>query len=72
MRTLADLKIGEQATIKELRDPELSLKLVEMGCTPGCQIQVFTKAPFGGPICIRVCGYNLSMRLEDASSIALD
>jgi len=71
IRTVADLRIGEKGTICGFTDEETSLKLLEMGCLPGCEIMLDRKAPFGDPICIKVCGYNLSMRLAEASTILL-
>lgn len=71
IKTVADLHIGEKGTICGFTDEETSLKLLEMGCLPGCEIELDRKAPLGDPICIKVCGYNLSMRLEEASTILL-
>lgn len=71
VKTVADLLIGERGTICGFTDEETSLKLLEMGCLPGCEIELDRKAPFGDPICIKVCGYTLSMRLEEASTILL-
>jgi ferrous iron transport protein A len=45
--------------------------LLEMGCTPGEQFEVVRKAPFGGPIAILISSYILSIRKEDARSIAV-
>ncbi len=69
MRTLADLHVGEQAEIKGFTDELLSLKLLEMGCLPGTQIELTHQAPFGDPIAIKVAGYTLSMRKEEAATI---
>lgn len=71
VKTVADLRVGERGTICGFTDEETSLKLLEMGCLPGCEIELDRKAPLGDPICIKVCGYNLSMRLEEASTIIL-
>ncbi|MBC7450122.1 MAG: ferrous iron transport protein A [Cytophagales bacterium] len=71
VKTVADLKIGEKGTICGFTDEETSLKLLEMGCLPGCEIVLDRKAPLGDPVCIKVCGYTLSMRLTEASTILL-
>lgn len=68
-RSLADLKKGESSKILTLNDSELSLKLLDMGCVPGCKVTVNFKAPFGGPISFLICGYNLSLRKEEAQSV---
>ncbi len=68
---LADLKTGEKGIIHSFTDEEMSLKLMEMGCLPGDEVLMNFKAPFGDPVCIRVSGYNLSLRLSEASTINL-
>jgi len=72
VRTIADLKIGEYAQVADLTDEKLESKLLEMGCVPGCKIKMSCKAPFNGPLCICVCGYNLSLRKEEAASITVN
>jgi ferrous iron transport protein A len=71
VKTIADLKIGEKATICSFKDEEMSLKLLEMGCLPGTEIKMSCKAPFGDPVCIRVSGYVLSLRKEEAATIMI-
>ncbi|MBC8112724.1 MAG: ferrous iron transport protein A [Verrucomicrobia bacterium] len=68
-KTVANLKIGEKAVITHFSDEQMSLKLLEMGCLPGTEIQLRYVAPLGDPICIAVAGYTLSMRLEEAATI---
>ena len=50
--TLADLRLGEKATIDSFTDGELSVKLLEMGCLPGEQVELKNTAPLGDPIAI--------------------
>ncbi|MHA8066064.1 FeoA family protein [Aquirufa sp. ROCK2-A2] len=69
MITLADLKIGEKAEIIGFTDEILSLKLLEMGCLPGTEVELTHLAPFGDPIALKVSGYTLSMRKEEAATI---
>ena len=70
-RSVADLKIGEKGIIDFFMDDIMSLKLLEMGCLPGTEVKLSCIAPFGDPICIKVSGYSLSLRKEDASTIRL-
>ena len=70
-KTVAELKIGERAVICCFSDQEMSLKLLEMGCLPGSEIELSSKAPFGDPVCIKVLGYCLSLRLDEAATIKL-
>ena len=69
MRTVADLGIGEHGFISGFTDEKLSLKLLEMGCLPGEQIEISNIAPLGDPIAIKVSGYKLSLRKQEAATI---
>lgn len=66
---LSDLKIGESAIIDSFMDKEMSLKLLEMGCTPGEIVKLERIAPMGDPIAISVSGYLLSLRKAEASTV---
>jgi len=67
--TLASMKPGESAVIDSFTDHEMSLKLIEMGCTPGELIKVNNIAPMGDPIAISVSGYLLSLRINEAATV---
>lgn len=69
---LSELHIGEYGTIKSFRDDFLSLKLMEMGCTPGSKVQVLRAAPFNGPIMLKLWNYTLCLRKEEADNIVLE
>ena len=71
MRLLSELHINDEAVIDSFSDLSLSLKLLEMGCTPGEKIKVIRVAPAGDPIAIEVSGYILSLRLKEASTITV-
>ena len=70
-RSVRDLKIGESGVICCLQDPEMGLKLLEMGCIPGTEVKLNSRAPFGDPITIIVNDYTLSLRLDEAETILL-
>ena len=69
---LSDLKPGQKAIIKSFTSPELALKLMEMGCIPGESVVIEQVAPLGDPISIRIAGYSLSLRLNEADHIILE
>jgi ferrous iron transport protein A len=71
-KTLAELKIGERAEIVGFTDALLSLKLLEMGCLPGSEIEMTHLAPFGDPLAIKVSGYTLTMRKDEAATIQIN
>ena len=45
---------------------------MEMGCVPGEDITIEQIAPFGDPISVKVSGYFLSLRLNEAEEIEVD
>lgn len=69
---LTELKPGEKAVIKSFTSPDLALKLMEMGCIPGEMVVIEQIAPLGDPISIRIAGYSLSLRLNEADHIILE
>jgi len=69
---LSQLLPGQSGVVKEFTDLEMSVKLMEMGCLPGELILVDRFAPLGDPMAITVSGYQLSLRMQEASTIILD
>jgi len=53
----------------DFESSELELKLMEMGCLPGEEIVVEQIAPLGDPISVRIAGYSLSLRKNEAKQI---
>ena len=72
MKRLSQLEPGSVARIHSFETTDLFLKLMEMGCGPGELIRVEQVAPLGDPISITVAGYNLSLRLDEASTIFIE
>ena len=70
-KTVADLKVGESGIIGGFEDLILSLKLLDMGFLPGSPIKLNFKAPLGDPLSVCVSGYNVSIRVDEASIISL-
>jgi ferrous iron transport protein A len=69
---LSQLKSGEKGRIVSFESPDLELKLMEMGCIPGEEVIVEQIAPLGDPISIRIAGYSLSLRKNEANQIIVD
>ena len=68
--TLADLPRGGKGTISELEGRDVVVqRLLEMGLTQGAVVEVVRFAPLGDPIEVRVLGYLLSLRREDARCV---
>lgn len=68
---LSELKLGQKGIIDSFTDYELSLKLLEMGCIPGEEVELIRIAPFGDPLAISVSGYILSLRKDEAATVKL-
>jgi len=68
--TLADLEVGAIARVLSVKgEDRISRRLMEMGIVPGVQVRVVKAAPFGDPIEIRLRGYSLAMRRNEAEAI---
>lgn len=57
-RTLADVAVGETATMVLVsdKDPSLLRYLAEIGLQPGADVTVLARAPFDGPLTLRIDG----------------
>ncbi len=67
---LSDLKIGETGYIDQVGgNGELRQHFLDMGVIPGATITVVKYAPMGDPIEMRIHGYELTLRMDDASQI---
>ena len=72
IKNIAMLSEGDKAVICHLKNSELSIKLTEMGCLPGTEIEVERPAPLGDPMRIKIGNeYSLSLRKEEASIIMI-
>jgi ferrous iron transport protein A len=72
MQTVADLKKGDKAIIKDVSASSIPIKLLEMGCLPGNEIEIIQLAPFLGPIYININGSHLAIRKETAKLILIE
>lgn len=69
MKRLSELSVGEKGIIHSFEPDEIYLKLMEMGCVPGELIEIGIPAPLGDPISVKVAGYTLSLRKEEAAIV---
>ena len=74
MKTTVDLlKIGDKAIVTYVDLDKIPLKLLEMGCLPGNELEVIQIAPFGDPIYLNVNnGSHLAIRMETAREIEVE
>ena len=67
---LSQIEVGATATVVRVNgESVVSKRLMEMGVVPGVTIRVVKTAPFGDPIQIRVRGYSLALRRNEAETI---
>jgi len=69
--TIANLKVGERGCIEQIAIKNIPLKLLEMGCLPGKEVQLIQVAPFNDPLYINVNGSYLAIRREVAKKIKI-
>ncbi len=71
--TLDQCPIGGRAIIKTVGGTgALRCRLLDMGLIPGTSVSVIKVAPMGDPIELRLRGYELTIRKDDAAQIELD
>lgn len=70
---LNELEVGKTAQIKTVQgEGALRRHLLDMGLTPRTAVTLQKIAPMGDPIEIRLRGYNLTIRIDDAKNIELE
>ena len=72
MPSLEHVTIGSTARVADVAGcGSTSLRLLEMGLTPGVNVRVVGTAPLGGPLELELRGYRLSIRRHEASRVAV-
>ena len=70
MKTLRDVSIGETAKVVKLHgEGAVKRRIMDMGITKGVEVFVRKVAPLGDPVEIKVRGYELSIRKDEAAAI---
>ena len=70
---LTNLPIGVTAKVVAVNgNNAIAKRLMEMGVVPGVSVRVIKSAPFGDPLEIRVRGYHLAMRKNEAAAIEVN
>ena len=70
--TLAHLKRGEKGIITDVSSIHIPLKLLEMGCLPGNEVELVQLAPFQDPMYLNINGTHLAIRKETAIHVLID
>ncbi len=71
--TLDKLPVGRDAVVRAVGgEGELRCRLLDMGIIPRTVIRVTKVAPMGDPLELRLRGYELTLRKEDAAKIEVE
>lgn len=72
MRTAADLKFGEKAIIDKIDFNHPSFRrIIEIGFTPGQEIELVNKSIFNDPLAFSLRGTMIAIRRNEADSICI-
>ena len=72
MHSIAHLSRGQRGIIKDFPIETVPLKLLEMGCLPGMEVELVQTAPFSDPLYININGSHLAIRRETALLIEIE
>ena len=70
--TLKELQIGKSAIVDAVGGAgALRQHFLDMGLIPGAEVTLVKLAPMGDPMELRIHGYELTLRLDDAARIEI-
>ncbi len=71
--TLKELAVGRSGLVVSVGgDGALRQHFLDMGVIPGAEVTVVKYAPMGDPVELRIHGYELTLRLDDAAKIQVE
>lgn len=70
--SLDTLSVGSVSKVRDVvgSDPT-SIRLLEMGLTPGVEVRLIGRAPLGDPLEFELRGYRLSIRRQEAARVTV-
>lgn len=71
---LKDLSVGDRARVLGFAEAGNAYrrKLLSLGLTPGAELSVTRVAPMGDPVEIRVRGFALTLRKDEADALKVE
>jgi ferrous iron transport protein A len=73
MIDLATMRVGQKGHVVSIDGVDsVSLRLMEMGLTPGVHVKIVGTAPLGDPLELEVRGYRLSVRKTEAARVQVE
>lgn len=71
--TLNLLDENKRGRIKQIRGKgKLRKRFFEMGLVPGTEVEVIKRAPLGDPIELKIKGYNIAFRKNEAQYVVVE
>ncbi len=71
--SVAEMSLGQCGTVRSVRaHPAIRQRLLDMGIMPDVEIRVERIAPGGDTIIVKLLGFQLALRKEEASGIQVD
>ena len=72
-KSLMEMRPGERGKVVRVGGKgDIRRRLLDMGLVSGTGVAVERVAPLGDPIEVRLKGYNLSLRKEEAASVEVE
>ncbi|MDG2449141.1 MAG: FeoA family protein [Saprospiraceae bacterium] len=71
LRTILDLKPGEEGTVQKFNESSLACNLLTLGVLPETKIKMVRKSPMGNAVCLKLGDYLLAVRKSQASKIII-
>ena len=70
---LSELRYGQSAKIRDIMGQDaLSIRLIDLGFLPPARVIKTISAPGGDPMAVRLRGYTLSLRREEADRVEVE
>jgi Fe2+ transport system protein FeoA len=70
---LSEWIIGKKAKVIALMvNDSYRKRILDLGMLPGTEVEIVRKTPFGGPIIVRVRGYQVGIRMAEAKNIEIE
>ena len=70
---LSELRYGQSAKIRDIMGQDaLSIRLIDLGFLPPARVIKTFSAPGGDPMAVRLRGYTLSLRREEADRMEVE
>ncbi len=73
IKMLRELKPGEKGKITKMTGTgSIHRRLLDMGVVKGAEVEMERTAPLGDPVEVKIKGYHLSLRRDEAANIYVE